>query len=41
MVKVELYDSVGNFVFPSIKRPVTKDSLSPYNIPLVEDKGVH
>ena len=30
-------DSIKNFVLPCINRPVPRDSLSPYNLSLVED----
>ena len=40
-MQVELHESVKGFVFPGINRPVTKDSLSPYNISSVEGGGVH
>jgi hypothetical protein len=37
---MEHHYSVKDFVFPCINRPVTKDSLSPYNLSLVEDGGI-
>ena len=40
-IPVELHDSVKDFVFPCINRPVTKDSLSPRNRRLVEVDGLH
>jgi hypothetical protein len=36
-ISVEHHDLVKDFVFPCINRPVTRDSLSPYNISMVED----
>jgi len=30
-IPLALHDSVKDFVFPCINRPVTRDSLSPYN----------
>ena len=39
--RYSLNDSVKDFVFSSIKRPETNDSLSPYNRSLVDDMGMH
>ena len=40
-IPLALHDSVKDFVFPCINRPVSRDSLSPYNRSLVEDMGMH
>jgi len=39
-ILLELRDWVKDFVFPCISRPMTKASSSPYNISLVEDRGM-
>ena len=38
---MELHDLVMDFVLPCINRPVSKDSLSPHNISLIEDGRMH
>ena len=40
-IPVELHDSLKDFVFPCINRPVTRDSLIPRNRRLVEVDGLH
>jgi hypothetical protein len=40
-IPLELHDSVAKFVFSCIYRPVPRDSMSPYNLSLVENKGMH
>ena len=38
---MEIQNSIKHFVFPCINRLVSKDSLSPYNLSLVEDGSMH
>jgi hypothetical protein len=41
-IPLELHDSVNDFfVFFCISRPVPRDCLSPYNLSLVENTGMH
>ena len=39
-IYLERHDSVKDFVFPCINRTVPRDSLSPYNLSLVEDESM-
>ena len=40
-LEIELHDSVKNFVFKCIVRPVPTDFLSPFDISAVEAGGMH